>query len=51
MENKRICPLLSERSGYPEIFCKQSKCAWWDNRMEQCSIKSIVDTMDNIATK
>jgi hypothetical protein len=42
---KKYCPLLTIGSSilqveYPQN-CMQERCAWWDDTMKECSIKSI----------
>ena len=39
----KYCPLMSFRKEcVSEIYCRGEKCAWWDNRTEQCVIKTLV---------
>lgn len=34
--------------GYQPI-CKERACAWWDDSLNQCTMKSLVFSLDRIA--
>ena len=38
----KYCPIMSFQKQYvSEISCRGEECAWWDNRTEQCVIKTL----------
>ena len=40
---EKHCPLtwLSSKS-FSNNICEKERCAWWDNKREQCSIKTFL---------
>lgn len=38
----KYCPIMSFQKEYvSEICCRRDSCAWWDDRTEQCVIKTL----------
>lgn len=38
----KYCPIMSFQKEYvSEICCRRESCAWWDDRTEQCVIKTL----------
>ena len=50
----KSCPIMSFRDEhYEEIFCGEKECAFWDEKREQCCIKTMAlataaDPLDKI---
>lgn len=39
----KYCPLMSFQKQYcSEMMCMEEKCGWWDDRADQCAIKSLI---------
>lgn len=38
----KYCPIMSfQKECVAEVCCRGEMCAWWDNRTEQCVIKTL----------
>lgn len=38
----KYCPIMSfQKECVSEICCRRDSCAWWDDRTEQCVIKTL----------
>ena len=40
MSDKKICPLRTKYVGEGQE-CLEEKCAWWETRLEMCSLRAI----------
>ncbi|AYO30833.1 hypothetical protein D2962_09595 [Biomaibacter acetigenes] len=58
--DEKICPMLSRyvwkdtgyvENGLHDVACKEEKCAWWDVRNCECSIKGIATIAEYFALR
>lgn len=38
-----MCPLLAMATTTKVVECQRELCAWWDEELEQCAIRSLLD--------
>lgn len=47
----KCCPIMSfQKEWASEVCCRGENCAWWDNRTEQCVIKTLAQKTSPIYT-
>jgi len=42
MENEKLCPITGKD-------CKEVGCAWFNLKFDECLVKTIADSLDNLA--
>jgi len=50
-EMKPICPMMMVRSidthaDRLSLQCMGEECAWWDEELEACAVRSLLDALD-----